>query len=220
MWIWWEISWLRILLNYCLRNVIHDFFSHPLSDQILNYTIDKENSQIIPYFYGDSKEILLYFETRNNTVQEVEFELMIGDALINSSSIVINQSEAKVKTIHLPLHRLLQDIPFGNHSMNMTLFAQNRTEVNGLIVQLYYEEKITGLQVCIYSFWFILLHIFLKLTENLTNYKIASYFHWFRCFSKRMLKSKKMSCLTQHSKVDQILKWNGFTKITQLSLCI
>lgn len=132
----------------------------------MNYTIDEENSQIIPYFYGESKEILLYFETLNNTVKEVEFELMIGDTLINSSSILINQTEAKVKTVHLPLHRLLQDIPFGNHTMNMTLFAQNKTEVRELIVQLYYEEKITGLQVCIYSFRFILIQIFLKLTKS------------------------------------------------------
>lgn len=103
-------------------------------------------------------------------MKEVEFELMIGDTLINSSSILINQTKAKVKTVHLPLHRLLQDIPFGNHTMNMTLFAQNKTEVRELIVQLYYEEKITGLQVCIYSFRFILIQIFLKLTKNQTYY--------------------------------------------------
>ena len=113
----------------------------------MNYTLGNEYSDIIQFIYGDSKDVLIYFETRNNSVLDLEFECVIGDSRINSSLMVINQTQAIVKSIRLPLHQLVQVIPFGNHSMNMTLYAQNRTEVRSIVVWFLYEEEITGLEV-------------------------------------------------------------------------
>lgn len=113
----------------------------------MNYTLGNEYSDIIQFIYGDSKDVLIYFETRNNSVLDLEFECVIGDSRINSSLMVINQTQAIVKSIRLPLHQLVQVVPFGNHSMNMTLYAQNRTEVRSIVVWLLYEVEITGLEV-------------------------------------------------------------------------
>ncbi|XP_061194795.1 uncharacterized protein LOC133202955 [Saccostrea echinata] len=130
--------------------VYTNYFSYLIKvtqDQILNFTLEEDYREVIKYIYGESKEVLLYFETLNNTVIDAEFELLIGEIEINSSFIFINQTGAKIKLIYLPLPVLLYDVPFGNHSMNMTLYAQNRTEFRTLAVLLHYEEKITGLQV-------------------------------------------------------------------------
>ncbi|XP_062602879.1 uncharacterized protein LOC134264616, partial [Saccostrea cucullata] len=130
--------------------VYTSYFSYLIKvtqDQILNFTLDADKGEVIEYIYGESKEVLVYFETINNTVIDVEFELLIGEIEINPDLIFINQTSEKEKHINLPLSLLLQDVQFGNHSMNMTLYAQNRTEFRTLAVLLYYEEKITGLQV-------------------------------------------------------------------------